>query len=198
MLGTVSPAYLIGAKSRPPECSIVKLDIAWNKEPHPSLFIIASQVPLYLQTLSSDTMMMDKGLKQPDMEKILEAMKTELEAHTKRGHWKVIKKNSLPAGRKALPMVWSMKQKQNIIGEITKWKARLCAEGHRSIEGVEYWNTYSPVVSWSTVQLMLCIFIATDWHMESVDFVIAFPQAPIKTDIFMQLPRAPNNFKIPD
>ena len=95
-------------------------------------------------------------------------------------------------------MVWSMKRKRNPIGEIVKWKARLCAGGHKSIEFLDYWNTYSPVVSWNTVRLLIVIALLNDWHMQSIDFVLAFPQAPVKTDIYMQPPKVPYNFVIPD
>lgn len=34
--------------------------------------------------------------------------------------------------------------------------------------------------------------------MESIDFVLAYPQAPIKTDIYMKPPKVPPDFVIPD
>jgi hypothetical protein len=95
-------------------------------------------------------------------------------------------------------MVWAMKRKRNPLGEIIKVKARLCAGGHRSIENVDYWDTYAPVVSWSTVRLMIIFALINNWHMESIDFVLAYPQAPIKTDIFMTPPKVPLNFEIED
>lgn len=95
-------------------------------------------------------------------------------------------------------MVWSMKRKRNPIGEVVKWKARLCAGGHRSIDFVNYWATYSFVVSWSTVQLMIVLALINDWQMQSIDFVLAFPQAPVKTDIYMKPPKVPPDFTIPD
>jgi hypothetical protein len=64
-------------------------------------------------------------------------------------------------------MVWAMKRKRNPIGEIIKWKARLCAGGHRSIENIDYWSTYSPVVSWSTVHIMIIFALLNDWHLSS-------------------------------
>ena len=76
-------------------------------------------------------------------------------------------------------MVWFMKWKCIPLRDIVKWKARLCAGGHRSIESIDYWATYSPVASWSTVRLMIDFAILNDWHMESIDFVLAFPQASI-------------------
>lgn len=45
---------------------------------------------------------------------------------------------------------------------------------------------------------MLCMVVIIDWHMESVDFIQAFPQAPIKTEIFMHPPEVPSSFTIPD
>ena len=80
-------------------------------------------------------------------------------------------------------MLWSMKRKRNPPGEITKYKARLCVGGHKSIENVEYWATYSPVVSWSTVRLFLLLALINNWTMRSIDFVMAFPQAATKTDL---------------
>jgi hypothetical protein len=40
--------------------------------------------------------------------------------------------------------------------------------------------------------------LLNNWHMQSIDFVLAFPQAPIKTDIYMRPPKVPPDFKIPD
>ena len=91
-----------------------------------------------------------------------------------------------------------MKRKRNPLGDITKWKARLCARGHRSIESVDYWSTYSPVVSWSTVRLIRVFAMINNWHMRSVDFVMAYPQATINKDIFVNPPKVPSNFCIPD
>ena len=41
-----------------------------------------------------------------------------------------------------------MKRKRDSVDNIVKWKARFCAGGRRSIEFIDYWNTYPPVVSW--------------------------------------------------
>ena len=60
--------------------------------------------------------------------------------------------------------------------------------GHKPVEFVDYWNTYSPVVSWQTVRLIFALAIANNWHIRSVDFVLAFPQAKVKTDIYLKPP----------
>ena len=95
-------------------------------------------------------------------------------------------------------MVWSMKRKRNPLGKIVKCTARLCAGGHNSVQFMEYWSTYSPVVSWNTVRLVVTMGIIQGWYMNSIDFVMVYPQAKIKTDIYMTPPQVPTNFKIPD
>ena len=82
-------------------------------------------------------------------------------------------------------MVWPMKRKCNPVGEITKWKARLCAGRHRSREFMDYWDTYSPVVSWQTIRLIFVITLVNNWHIQSIDFVLAYPQENIQTGIYI-------------
>lgn len=67
-----------------------------------------------------------------------------------------------------MAVVWSMKSKRDPGGEVIKWKARMCAHGGMQTKGVNYWETYSPVVSWTPVRLVLIL-----WHMKSLDFVMA-------------------------
>ena len=59
-------------------------------------------------------------------------------------------------------------------------------------------DTYSPVVSWITVLLIIVFAILNYWHMEPIDFVLAFPQAPIKTNIYMKPPKVLSGFSIPE
>ena len=78
--------------------------------------------------------------------------------------------------------------KRDPAGEILKWKAHLCAGGHRQVFGDTYWTTFAPVVSWTTVRCIFVMALLLGWQMRSIDFVMAYTQADMKTDIFMQLP----------
>ena len=95
-----------------------------------------------------DMMTLREAIQQPDKCYFLKAMKRELSDHISRKHWKVVPAKSTPRHKYSIPMVWSIKRKRNIIGEITKWKARMCARGHQSKEFIDYWDIYSPVVYW--------------------------------------------------
>ena len=54
--------------------------------------------------------------------------------------------------------------------------------------GVDYWETYAPVVNWLSVRLLLILSVIHGWHSRSIDFVLAFPQADLKEDVYMEFP----------
>jgi hypothetical protein len=137
-----------------------------------------------------DTMYLHEALKQPDRADFVKAMQSEVAAHTDRGHWKIVHRDQVPAGMDILPSVWAMRRKRRIkTGEIYKWKARLNLHGGKQKHGVNFWETYAPVVTWSAIRLVLILAILHKWHTRQVDFVLAYPQADVECDMYMQLPQ---------
>ena len=83
---------------------------------------------------------------------------------------------------------WLMRHKQWIkTQEVYKWKARLNMHGGQQEHGVHYWDTYTPVVTWPTVQFFLILSILLGWHSQQLDFVMAYPQAPAEMPLYMRL-----------
>ena len=54
--------------------------------------------------------------------------------------------------------------------------------------GCHYWETYSPVVNMLTVRLLLTLCNIHGLESKSIDFILAFPQADLDVDIWMELP----------
>ncbi len=89
-----------------------------------------------------DTMYLWQAMKQPDWMHFKQAMQDEVNAHTINGHWKLVKRSSLPKGATVLPAVWSMKRKRRIsTREVYKWKARLTVDGSKQKYGIHYDET---------------------------------------------------------
>eukprot|EP00956_Cyclotella_meneghiniana_P017289 scaffold27981_cov37-Cyclotella_meneghiniana.AAC.20 len=55
--------------------------------------------------------------------------------------------------------------------------------------GENYWETYSSVVNMPTVRLILAIAHIYKLDSKSIDFVLAFPQAELDVDIWIELPK---------
>jgi hypothetical protein len=60
--------------------------------------------------------------------------------------------------------------------------------GGKQVYGLNYFETYAPVVTWFAIRLMIIFSIIFCWAVQQVDFVMAYPQALIKMD-YMILPQ---------
>jgi len=143
----------------------------------------------YAASNDPDTLHLHQALREPDANEFRKAMQKEIEDHERRGHWVLVLRTDIPPGTRVLPAVWSMRRKRRIdTQEIYKYKGRLTIHGGMQIHGVNYWETYSPVVRWSTIRLILTISIMNGWYTRQLDFVLAYPQAPVECDLYMAIP----------
>ncbi len=73
--------------------------------------------------------------------------------------------------------------------KVIKHKARLNLHGGKQVYGMNYFKTYASVVTWFAIRLMIVFGIILCWALWQVDFVMAYPQAPVEMDIYMELPQ---------
>ena len=91
--------------------------------------------------------------------------------------------------RPILPGTWAFKIKRLPDGTVSKFKARYCVRGDKQKAGVDYFETYAPVVQWSTVRLILTLILKNNWVTKQVDYTNAFAQATLREDVFIEPPR---------
>jgi hypothetical protein len=137
--------------------------------------------------MMGDIMYLNQALKQPDSHQFIEAIIKEVNGHVDRDHWALVKKANLPENVEVLPSVWSVRCKCNLTtGAMSKHKARLNIHGGKQEYGVN--DTYVPVVTWFAIWLLLVFGLLFGWSLRQVNFVMAYPQAPIEMDMYMELP----------
>lgn len=127
-------------------------------------------------------------LKQDDRMEFVEAMEKEISDHTSRKHWDIILRSTMPKDMKTIMAIWSFKRKRFPDGRLNKHKARLCAHGGQQQWGVNYWETYAPVVNWISVRFLLIVSELAGLETQALDFVLAFPQAELDVPVFMEIP----------
>jgi len=44
-------------------------------------------------------------------------------------------------------------------------------------------------VKWYSIRTMLALALVNNWHTQQIDYVLAYPQAPIEREIYMKIPR---------
>jgi hypothetical protein len=95
-------------------------------------------------------------------------------------NWELVPREDVPEWVKVLDSVWAMKRKRDILTrKVLKYKARLNVHGGQQEFAVNYFETYSPVLTWAAVRLMTTLAWLSNWHPRQCDFVLAYPQAPI-------------------
>ena len=119
-------------------------------------------------------------------------MNKEVEDQLRNGNFTIIHRSELPKGATVLPAVWQMKRKRDIkTREIKKYKARLNIDGSRMQPGKHYDPNliYAPVASWNSIRLLLTMTAVHGWTTKQIDYVLAFPQAPVDREIYMRIPK---------
>jgi hypothetical protein len=90
------------------------------------------------------------------------------------------------ATTKVLPGTWVFRLKRAPDGTFKKFKARYCIRGDLQ-EGD--FDTFAPVVSFSSVRLFLAWSLMLKWYTCTIDFSNAFIQATLEEPTFIHLPR---------
>ena len=67
-------------------------------------------------------------------------------------------------------MIWSFMRKRHPDGSLDKYQARLWCHGGHQQWGVNYWDTCAPVVSWSSVRILMTLSKLHNLHTKLVDF----------------------------
>lgn len=90
-----------------------------------------------------------------------------------------------------LPSTWAFKCKWSLDRLVWKLKARFWVQGDCQIDGVDLFNTcYAPVVSWTTVQLLLILSVVLGLASKQVGYTALFFQAELAEDerVYVEMP----------
>ena len=99
--------------------------------------------------------------------------------------WELV---DLPPGCKTIRNKWILKIKRKADESIDKYKAHLVAKGYTLREGIDYEETFSPVVRFVFIRLILAIVAHLDLELFQMDVKTTLLNGELDEEIYMDQP----------
>lgn len=99
------------------------------------------------------------------------AMQAEIDSIHSNRTWSLV---PLPPDKKAISSKWVYKLKPGTPATPTRYKARLVARGFEQKDGVDFLETFAPVVRWETIRILIAIAVHLQWPIHQLDVLTAF------------------------
>jgi Reverse transcriptase (RNA-dependent DNA polymerase) len=113
------------------------------------------------------------------------AMFEEMRALVKNDTWDMV---SRPYGKNVVGCKWVYSVKYNPEGKVDRFKARLVAKGYTQTYGVDYEETFAPVVKMNIVRTLISCAVNLGWDLCQLDVKNAFLHRDLKEEVFMEIP----------
>jgi hypothetical protein len=114
-----------------------------------------------------------------------EAMDLEYNALMKNNTWNLVPPKK---GINIIDCKWVHQIKYRADGSLDKYKSRLVAKGYKQRYGIDYEDTFSPVVKMSTIRIILSIAVSRGWNLRQLDVQNAFLHGILKEEVYMRQP----------
>ena len=101
---------------------------------------------------------LQQAMNGPGASEYINAMRLEIQTLMSQHTWESV---SRPKDKPVLKGTWAFKLK--------RLPDRFCALGDMQTEGVDFFETYAPVVQWSTIRLLLSTVLTEGWTTRQVD-----------------------------
>lgn len=134
---------------------------------------------------TSDPATIQEALHSIDRDRWIEAMKDELQAFEDNKAWDPV--GELPSHKTLVQCKWVFKKKVNSENSV-RYRARLVAKGFTQKPGIDYEETFSPVVRHSTLKMLFALSVQLDLDVVHLDVKTAFLNGYLKEDIYMVKP----------
>jgi hypothetical protein len=114
------------------------------------------------------------------------AMSLEFEALMTNGTWTLCPR---PLHHNVIRNKWVYKIKQKPDGSIDRFKARLVAKGFEQQSGVDYIDTFSPVIKPSTIRIILAMAVHFNRPIRQLDVSNSFLHGTLLEEVYMEQPQ---------
>ena len=139
----------------------------------------------YIAHRLNDPLTGKEALSSPEKREWMKAMESEINSLNTNKVWDLAE---LLYGRKGIGSEWVLKRKYDSGGNMKQHKARLIAQGFLQKYGVDYDETFCPVVRFESVRTVIALAAKHDLKLHQLDITMAFLNGKLNEDIYMKQP----------
>lgn len=144
-----------------------------------------SYLSLAAEFLNEDPTSYSEAMTREDKNNWVSAMQDEYNYLIEKGTWVLV---DLPKNKSCIPCKWVYKLKRDACGNVVKYKARLVAKGFVQKYGIDFYETYSPVVRNTSLRTLLAIAAQQNFKVRHMDVDTAFLNGDLDVEVFMAQP----------
>lgn len=130
------------------------------------------------------------AMKGENCEKWKKAMIDELNSMKENDVWDLVER---PVKCKTLKAKWVFALKRNQEGEIIRYKARFVAKGYNQREGIDFNETYAPVIRQSSLRFLMALAVQNDLKIDQMDVTTAYLHGDLEEEIYIEQPEGFND-----
>ena len=113
------------------------------------------------------------------------AMSEEYAALMKNKTWTLVPTNDQ---MKIVDNKWVFRVKYHADGSVQRYKARLVAKGFQQTPGVDFFETFSPVIKPCTIRVIFTLVVTNNWDIQQIDINNAFLNGDLQEVVYMSQP----------
>uniref|UniRef100_A0A1A8PPT4 Retrovirus-related Pol poly from transposon TNT 1-94 n=1 Tax=Nothobranchius rachovii TaxID=451742 RepID=A0A1A8PPT4_9TELE len=127
----------------------------------------------------------DEALESDSREKWKQAMTDEMTALKDSNTFSLV---PLPEGKQTVGGRWVFALKEDAKGNETH-KARYVAKGYTQVQGVDYYETFSPTANLTSLRVLMQLAAQHNLKLHQMDVKAAYLHAPIDCEVYMEQPQ---------
>lgn len=149
------------------------------------LSYLASADHIALWAVSEEPKTYEQAIESKDHKQWEQAMNEEYESLVKNRTWILV---DPPGDQKVIDNRWVFKLKRNPDESIDRYKARLVVRGFTQEYGVDYHETFSPVVKFTSIRAILALAASKQMKLQQFDVKTAFLNGELEENVYMRQP----------
>ncbi|GJY58036.1 zinc finger, CCHC-type containing protein [Tanacetum coccineum] len=135
------------------------------------------------------------ALLDPESDKWFDAMNVEMQSMKDKEVWDLF---NLPPNGKTVGSKWLFKKKTDMDGAVHTYKARLMVNGYTQTLGIDYEETFYPIVDNRAIRILIAVTAYYDYEIWQMDVKTAFLNGYLSNEVYLEQPEGFVNPKYPN